>query len=59
MSPAAKRTLAVLSLALGIVMSGLLWFNEVKLSVPPYANAAVPAPGAGQKKIVLKNLGMA
>lgn len=51
------KTKIVLSLSL--ITSGLFFITEFELSRPDYANAAVPAPGPSQKKVIVKRLGMA
>ena len=48
-------------LGLGIIAVGLVWLNvsqTAQVNIPGYASASVPAPGPGQKKVLLKDLGM-
>ncbi len=55
-----KRALVVL--VIGILAAGYVWLNDIgTLQINTSArdvSAGVPAPNAGQKKVVLKNLGM-
>jgi copper chaperone CopZ len=48
-------------LLLGIITVGFVWPNAsqtAQASSPAYASTSVPPPAPGQKKVILKNLGM-
>jgi hypothetical protein len=52
---------AFVALGLGIIIVGFIRLDasqSVQVSAPGYASASVPAPRPGQKKVILKNLGM-
>ena len=53
----------LLLLGLGIALAPAIWFDatpSAQVNSPiSHASATVPAPGPGQKKVVLNNLGMA
>lgn len=49
-------------LGLGIITVGFVWLNAsqaAQVSSPGYASTSLPPPGPGQKKVILKDLGMA
>jgi hypothetical protein len=52
----------LLALGLAIIAAGYMWLDTTPTapvnSSTSYASTSVPAPGRGQKKVVLKNLGM-
>ena len=57
------KKLAFLVLGLGIITAGYIEWNNATLATQEknpttHVAASVPAPGLGQKKVVLKNLGM-
>lgn len=55
------RKWALPILGLGIITVGLVWLNAsqaAQVSSPGYASASLPPPGPGQKKVILKDLGM-
>lgn len=48
-------------LVLGIIIGGLVRLNATQaaqISGPVYASSTLPPPGPGQKKVILKDLGM-
>ncbi len=61
MKGSAKKTL-LLVLGLGLFAAGYVWLNAAPTAqvkdTTTYLSGSVPSPGTGQKKVVLKNLGM-
>jgi hypothetical protein len=59
----ASKSWALMVLGFGIAAAAYIWFDAAPTaqvnSSASNASATVPAPGPGQKKVVLKNLGMA
>lgn len=58
----AIKSLALLVLGLGTIAVGSLWLDATSIAQvnksASYESAKVPPPKPGQKKVVLKNLGM-
>ena len=59
----ARKNRGWLVLGLGITAVTYIWLDATSSaqvnSSTSHASASIPAPGPGQKKVVLKNLGMA
>lgn len=61
MNRTSKKTL-LLTLGLAFFSASYLWLNtepSAQSKAAPYVSASVPAPKPGERKVVLKNLGMA